>query len=105
MPAAGYLAAAIGVIYGLLHFSVGLIQLKARQIELWSSIILMAGGVLTALAVISSGAGLYVLLGGLILIHLSTAANGLKMYGKVSVKSQLIRLAVSIVLLILYLYR
>ena len=60
MPAAGYLAAAIGVIYGLLHFSVGLIQLKARQIELWSSIILMAGGVLTALAVISSGAGLYV---------------------------------------------
>lgn len=105
MGVVGYLVGILGVLYGLLNILAGLVQIKLKQIDFWASIAMMVGGSLIALAVITTAAGLHVLLAGLIVIHIVTMNNGVKLHGKLNPKHHLIRLAFSILLVALYLFK
>lgn len=101
-----YIIIALSVIYGLLNILAGSIQIKERKIPLWSIITMIFGGLLIGLGAIFIYVidfyFFYVFITGLVLIHISTIFNGLKMYGKINPKHHIIRLIFSLILIVLF---
>lgn len=97
----------IGIAYGILTISTGIIvQLQQKEINLWASILMIIGGILTAGSIIFKSIlsyyAIYLLIIGLLLIHAAAINNGFKMYGRINIKHHLIRLSVSILIIVLF---
>ncbi|MFA5523400.1 MAG: hypothetical protein WDA24_03495 [Tissierellales bacterium] len=104
----GYILMILGTVYGLLNLIAGLTQIKQKKIDTWSSIVIIVGGVLIAISVIFSSKGsyfFYLLLLGLIIIHIATIRNGIKMFGKLNWKHHIVRFLISLTLVILSIIR
>ena len=96
-------AAILALLYGMLNTWAGLAQLRLKKIHAWAAwshaavgLLTAAGGALTGLR---SPAALWVLLAGLLGIHLMALINGRKMFGRINLSHHLIRLVISLVLL------
>lgn len=109
MNAYSWILILVIILYGGLTIIAGVIQLKERKIDLWSSILMIIGGFLIILSVIPfaivSNYTLYVLIGGLGIIQASAINNGFKMYGKINPKHHLVRLMLSLLIISLFLLK
>lgn len=93
----------IGGIYGILTILAGIVQLKQKKINKWANLLMILGGSLILTSIIPDfNLGIYILVTGLISIHVSAINNGYKMYGKINLKHHVIRLCISTALIILY---
>jgi uncharacterized membrane protein len=91
----------IGGIYGILSILAGIFQLKQKKINKWANLLMIIGGILVLISLIPNiNLGIYVLITGLISIHVSAINNGYKMYGRINPKHHVIRLCISIALII-----
>jgi hypothetical protein len=98
-------AAVLCIAYGMMNAFAGLSQLRIKKIQAWAAlgmmlfgVIVVAAGILILLRTMTS---LWVLLAGLVGIHLLAINNGLKMFRRINPGHHLIRLVVSLVLLAL----
>ena len=96
----------IGVTYSIFTILAGTVQLKQKKINIWASLSMIIGGLLILVSIALNLAMktnvIYILIIGLILIHISAINNGYKMYGKINPKHHMVRLCISIVIIILY---
>ncbi len=96
----------IGITYGTLTAIGGITQLSQKKIHLWASILMIIGGLLTAASIIFNSilsyCTTYLLIIGLIIIHIVSINNGLKMYGKINVKHHIVRLFISLLIITLF---
>ena len=94
------------ILYGGLTFIGGVLQLKEREINLWSSIVMIIGGILVILSMVAYisryNHGIYILIGGLVIIYVAGIDNGFKMYGKITPKHQITRLVFSALAIIIF---
>lgn len=99
----------IAALYGGLTIFAGITQLKGSNIGLSSSLIMIIGGVLIILSsfpsMILGSYTIILLILGLIMIHISAINNGLKMYGKINIKHHIVRLALSILIVAIFLLK
>ena len=99
----------VSIIYGGLTIFGGVIQLAGREIKLWACIMMIIGGILIILPVVAystlNNYAIYVLIEGIVLIHIAGISNGIKMYGKINPKQQIVRLMISILIVTLFLVR
>jgi hypothetical protein len=101
-----YVLLVLGIIYGSINIFAGFMQLKQKQIALWSSSFMIGSGILMILASILSDKSFYyfyMLLGSILLIHIAAIANGFKLNNKLNYRHHIIRLLISIILIVLYL--
>ena len=104
----GYIVIVFGAIYGLLNIIAGLTQIKQKKVDAWCSITMIIGGLLVIVSTILSYKEFYffyTLLIGLILIHIATINNGLKMYSKINLKHHIVRFFISMTLIILFMIK
>jgi hypothetical protein len=89
-------------IYALLTGVAGLQQLRAKRIQGWAALLMVAGafGLLAAGSMLASGSpyALFVLLGSLLLLHALAVNNGLTMNGRINLRHHLVRAFITIVL-------
>jgi hypothetical protein len=90
-------------IYGALTAFAGLGQTKANKIQTWAAwglvlcgLLVIAAGVMTLL---QTNLALWILVAGLLGIHLLAINNGYKMFGKINPSHHLARFIVSAVLI------
>lgn len=106
MNTATLLLFSIGITYGTLTAIGGITQLSQKKIHLWASILMIVGGLLTAASIILnsilSSCTIYLLIPGLIIIHIVSINNGLKMYGKITIKHHIVRLFISLLIITLF---
>ena len=99
----------IGILYGGLTIFAGTVQLKQKKINILSSFSMIIGAVLIILVSIRENIfgyfTFYILILGLLLIHFSAINNGLKLYGKITIKHHLIRGLISVFIIIIFLLR
>lgn len=98
----------IVVSYGGLTILAGGVQLKQRKISFASSLLMIIGGLLLIFSLLidlPTSVILNALIGGLLIIHGCAISNGLQMFGKVNPRHHIIRLAVSIFILTLFLLK
>lgn len=97
----------IGIVYGGLTSLIGAIQLRQKKINLWASLAMIAGGILTIISVIPGlvTCTIFTLIIGLLLVHAAAIDNGFKLYGKINPKHHIIRVFISIALIIIYLIK
>jgi len=95
-------AVALTSAYGLLTAVAGISQTKNKDIQLWASISMIISGVLLVASAIflaaRSGLSLYVLVIGLVAMHILAVNNGLHMHGKINPAHHLVRLCISALL-------
>ena len=98
-----WIGAILSFVYGAMTAFAGIGQTRMNKIQRWAAwgMVLFGLMVITsaALALLRSGAALWVLLIGLVGIHAIATNNGYKMFGKVNPSHHLARLLVSLVLL------
>ncbi len=98
--------AALAVIYGLLCGFSGIIQMKKREIALWSAAGMMISGASVAFFALLLNRYpqlLALLIGCLLSIHILTIINGLHLYNKINIKHHLVRFIISAVIIVLLL--
>lgn len=101
------IAALLAGLYGAITVVAGGIQVKAKSISAWMTIGMIACGLLTTLSAVfverKVWLAFYLLLIGLVGIHVIAIINGLRTYGKINPVHHLIRalLSVSVVVLAL----
>ncbi|MCM1991838.1 hypothetical protein [Oceanirhabdus seepicola] len=97
----------LGIAYGGLSILAGIIQMKQKNINLWSSLLMVIGGSIIITTIIFSYILMYhmsaLLIVGLVIIHIATIRNGFNMHGKLNPKHHIIRLGISILIIALYL--
>ena len=100
-----WVGAVLAIIYGALTSFAGFGQIKQDKIQPWAAwgMVLFGGLVLAAgvMAVAASGASLWVLVIGLLGIHILAIYNGLNMFGKITPSHHLVRLVISSILIAL----
>lgn len=95
----------ICIVYSGLTIISGVMQLMKKSINTRSSFLMIFGGlmVLISTAVNSKESyPIYLLVTGLILIHMAAIDNGIKLFGKINPLHHIIRLCISILLIVLY---
>lgn len=96
----------LGIVYGGITIIPCVLQIKKKQVNLWANIMMAIGALLVIvasdIAYLLNKNVIFVLILGLVLIHIAAINNGLKLYNKIHIKHHLVRLCVSIVLIILY---
>ncbi|WP_427339379.1 hypothetical protein [Caloranaerobacter sp. DY30410] len=103
-----YVYLIISCIYGLLSIVAGILQLKNRDLNMKLNCILgvIPGGLLVIMSnlnmFIVTRYLFYILIIGLVILHISAIINGLLMYGKLNLKHHFIRLIVSILILLFF---
>jgi hypothetical protein len=100
-----WVAAILSIIYGILTSFAGLGQIKGNKIQIWAAWGLVLCGALVIVAGIIELFGwaiaLWVLVIGLLGIHVLAINNGIKMFGKINPSHHLARLLISILLVTL----
>lgn len=96
----------ICILYGGLTSAAGGLQVKEKRISTLSSISMITGGLLTAFAapfsLYAGDYGIYILVSGLLLIHVSAISNGIKMYGHINPSHHIARLIISVLCVTLF---
>jgi len=99
----------IGILYSGLTILAGSTELKEKNINLWSCLFMIIGGIIIILSIIFKNLSMIymfiLLITGLIMIHIAAIRNGLKMYGKLNLKHHLVRLGISILIIVLYIVK
>lgn len=99
----------LGIAYGGLTALSGSMQLSQKKVNMWAAMSMVLGGLLVIASVIlHSEPGSYILLmlaAGLFSIHVAAINNGFKLYGRIHPKHHILRLAVSTIIITLYLLR
>lgn len=94
------------LIYGGLTVLASVVQFKQKKINLWANLLMLFGSVLIIVSAIFEhtlqSKTIYLLVTGLISIHIAAIDNGYKMYGKINFKHHIIRLIISILIIVLY---
>jgi hypothetical protein len=97
-----WLGGILSVIYGSLTVFTGYGQTKASKIQVWAawSFILCGLFIVVAgiMALFEAGSAIWLLVLGLLGIHVLAINNGLKMFGKINPSHHLARLVISVVL-------
>jgi uncharacterized membrane protein len=97
---------ALTIVYGLLTLLTCVVQLKKRDIKLWSNLMMLTGGIvliITSVFTIINDTNLLALLClGLVLIHISAIFNGIALHKKINPQHHIIRFLISTVIIILY---
>jgi hypothetical protein len=95
-------AAILSAIYGLLTAFAGLSMLRIGKVQVWAAwgfflcgMLLVAAGIL---ALLHSSLALWILVIGLLGIHVLAINNGYKLFGKLNPSHHLVRLIISVVL-------
>lgn len=105
------LQAIVGVIlaavYGVLTALAGTLQFRNRQIQPWSAALMVLSGLVLLLVSLmwARSWALYALVAGLLAIHLAAINNGLRLHGKITPSHHLVRLALSVLLIVLWFVR
>lgn len=89
---------AIAVTYGLLCGVTGIVQIRKREIAMWSAIAMSitgAGIAVSALALMWVSQLLTMLIISLLIIHILTIANGLHLYNKINIRHHFVRFVIS----------
>ncbi|RLE36765.1 hypothetical protein DRJ23_06940 [Candidatus Acetothermia bacterium] len=99
------IAALLAGFYGAFTVFAGIIQVKAKNIPAWIAIGMVACGFLTTVSAVfvarKAWLAFYLLLIGLVGIHILAVTNGLKMYGKINMVHHLVRAALSVFIVVL----
>lgn len=98
----------IGIIYGCLTIFAGFVQLKQRKISILSSTSMILGGLFLIASItfnIFLNYSIIMLISGLLLIHIASINNGLRMYGEIHLRHHIIKLGISMVLVVLFLLK
>ena len=102
------ISAVFTALYGILNAFAGFSQLKAKKIQPWSAWLFIGFGLLLLASgitlLIKPPLALFLLVIGLIAIHLLAIQNGLYLYGRINPGHHLLRFVVSVVLLGLAFY-
>jgi hypothetical protein len=94
------------IIYGGLSILSGAIELRARNIPIWSAITLILGGVgilCSPYFIYFNSKYLLALIFCLVLMHVPAIVNGFYLHGKINKKHHLIRFTISLMILVLFL--
>lgn len=103
-----YVYLIISCIYGLLSIVAGISQLKNKDSNMKLNCILgvIPGGLLIIVSnlnmFIATRYLFYILIIGLVILHISAIINGLLIHGKLNLKHHVIRLIVSLLMLVLF---
>lgn len=95
----------IAAIYGALSAYAGFTSLKDKKTSLWANVFMIIGGLVIMLAVIPEALENYqliLLISGLITIHIAAILNGIKLYGKITIKHHIFKLFLSLLIMLLY---
>jgi hypothetical protein len=99
------IAGALICLYGILNAFAGFSQLKAKEIQPWSAWLMLGTGLLLTVSGVTMAMqlsfSLFVLMIGLLAIHLLTINNGYRLHGKINLRHHLFRLVVSVILVFL----
>lgn len=96
----------LGITYGGLTIIPCVLQLKKKQVNLWANIMMAVGAALVIVAIdmgyLVDRETTWVLILGLLFIHIAAINNGFKLYGRINIKHHIIRFIISLALVILY---
>lgn len=95
----------LAAIYGGLSVYAGITSLKDKKISLFASIFMIIGGFVVLTSVFPDAFHkhqLILLILGLILIQVSAIINGVKLYGKITIRHHIFRLLLSVLIILLY---
>lgn len=98
----------ISFVYGALTVTAGISQLKNKNTSIRLNCILgvIPGGLLVIVSnlnvLITTGYLFYILILGLMILHVSAIVNGLLIHGKLNLKHHIIRLIVSVLLIVIF---
>lgn len=97
----------LAVVYGVLTALAGTLQFRNRQIQPWSAALMVLSGLVLLLVSLmwARSWALYALVAGLLAIHLAAINNGLRLHGKITPSHHLVRLALSVLLIVLWFVR
>lgn len=93
---------AVVIIYGCLSIFGAFIQMKKNKAAGASDLLMILGAIMIIASVVFKVQLVFLLIAGLILIHVSAICNGLRMFGKIHYKHHVIRAAITLVIVISY---
>ncbi len=106
MRAINIILLGIVMIYGSLTILTCMVQLKRKEIKMWSNILMFMGSasIITVmiLSVTQRHNLILYLCSGLVLIHISAVNNGLHLNKKLNPRHHMIRMVLSILIVTLY---
>ncbi|MDV3429411.1 MAG: hypothetical protein LIR50_20705 [Bacillota bacterium] len=92
-------------LYGALSAYGGFAGLKDKETSLYGNVLMILGGAIILIAAVPEVLEKYqliLLISGLIIIHAAAVLNGIKLYGKITVKHHVFRLFLSAIIILLY---
>lgn len=95
----------VSAIYGSLTVYAGVVGLRDKESSRTSDILMIIGGALILIAVIPEALEDYqliLLIPGLIIIHIAAIINGIKIYGKITIRHNINKIFLSALIILLY---
>ena len=96
------LAAILTGAYRILTAFAGWSQTRAQEIQYWAAISMVISGLAIAISagllIAKVSVALYILIIGLLTVHILTINNGLKMHGKITPSHHIVRLMLSLLI-------
>lgn len=92
-------------LYGALSAYGGFTGLKDKKASLTGNVFMIIGGALILIAAVPEALEKYqliLLISGLIIIHIAAILNGIKLYGKITLKHHIFRFFLSVFIILLY---